>query len=152
MYCKRLLILSGIPFAGSGVASSALAFDKPRTKQVWESLGLPTAPMVVVNDLEQSDICIKRLGPELFVKPAHEGSSVGAHVVRGTDQLKVALEDALTYDTRVMVEPLLQCPEFTVGVVRGLALPVIGIKSKTAFMTTRPNINRMTPSIKFRLV
>ena len=51
--------------------------------------------MVVVNDLEQFDICIKRLGPELFVKPA-QGSSVGAHVVRGTDQLK-ALEDAQAY-------------------------------------------------------
>ena len=130
---QGLLCALGIPFTGSGVASSALAFDKPRTKQVWESLGLPTAPMVVVNDLEQSDICIKRLGPELFVKPAHEGSSVGAHVVRGSDQLKVALEDALTYDTRVLVEPLLPGPEFTVGVVRGLALPVIGIKSKTDF-------------------
>ncbi len=130
---QGLLCALGIPFTGSGVASSALAFDKPRTKQVWESLGLPTAPMVVVNDLEQFDICIKRLGPELFVKPAHEGSSVGAHVVRGTDQLKVALEDALTYDTRVLVEPLLPGPEFTVGVVRGLALPVIGIKSKTDF-------------------
>ena len=118
---QGLLCALGIPFTGSGVASSALAFDKPRTKQVWESLGLPTAPMVVVDHLEQSDICIKRLGPELFVKPAHEGSSVGAHVVRGSDQLKVALEDALTYDTRVLVEPLLPGPEFTVGIVRGLA-------------------------------
>jgi D-alanine-D-alanine ligase len=89
--------------------------------------------MVVVDHLEQSDICIKRLGPELFVKPAHEGSSVGAHVVRGSDQLQVALEDALTYDTRVLVEPLLPGPEFTVGIVRGFALPVIGIRSTTDF-------------------
>jgi D-alanine-D-alanine ligase len=130
---QGLLCALGIPFTGSGVASSALAFDKPRTKQVWESLGLPTAPMVVVDHLEQSDICIKRLGLELFVKPAHEGSSVGAHVVRGSDQLKVALEDALRYDTRVLVEPLLPGPEFTVGIVRGLALPVIGIRSTTDF-------------------
>ena len=130
---QGLLCALGIPFTGSGVASSALAFDKPRTKQVWESLGLPTAPMVVVDHLEQSDICIKRLGPELFVKPAHEGSSVGAHVVRSSDQLKVALEDALTYDTRVLVEPLLPGPEFTVGIVRGFALPVIGIRSTTDF-------------------
>lgn len=104
---QGLLCALGIPFTGSGVGASALALDKPRTKQVWESLGLPTAPMVVVNDLEQADICVKRLGPELFVKPAHEGSSVGAHAVHGADQLKVAIEDALKHDTRVLVEPLL---------------------------------------------
>ena len=92
---QGLLCALGIPFTGSGVGASALALDKPRTKQVWESLGLPTSPMVVVNDLEQADICIKRLGPELFVKPAHEGSSVGAHVVHGGVQLKAALIDAL---------------------------------------------------------
>ena len=69
---QGLLCALGIPFTGSGVGASALALDKPRTKQVWESLGLPTAPMVVVNDLEQAAICVKRLGPELFVKPAHD--------------------------------------------------------------------------------
>ena len=94
---QGLLCALGIPFTGSGVGASALAFDKPRTKQVWESLGLPTAPMVVVNDLEQADICVKRLGPELFVKPAHEGSSVGAHAVHGADQLKVAIEDGKSF-------------------------------------------------------
>jgi D-alanine-D-alanine ligase len=130
---QGLLCALGIPFTGSGVGASALALDKPRTKQVWESLGLPTAPMVVVNDVEQAEICVKRLGPELFVKPAHEGSSVGAHVVHGGHQLKAALIDALKYDTRVLVEPLLPGPEFTVGIVRGLALPVIGIRPSAEF-------------------
>ena len=130
---QGLLCALGVPFTGSGVGASALALDKPRTKQVWESLGLPTAPMVVVNDLEQADICVKRLGPELFVKPAHEGSSVGAHAVHGADQLKIAIEDALKHDTRVLVEPLLPGPEFTVGVVRGLALPIIGIRPSSEF-------------------
>ena len=38
---QGLLCALGIPFTGSGVGASALALDKPRTKQVWESLGLP---------------------------------------------------------------------------------------------------------------
>jgi len=130
---QGLLCALGIPFTGSGVGASALALDKPRTKQVWESLGLPTAPMVVVNELDQADICVKRLGPALFVKPAHEGSSVGAHVVHGEAQLQVALTDALQHDTRVLVEPLLPGPELTVGVVCGLALPVIGIQPSSGF-------------------
>ena len=32
-----------IPYTGSGVLGSALSMDKIRTKQVWQSLGLPTA-------------------------------------------------------------------------------------------------------------
>lgn len=130
---QGLLCMLGIPFTGSGVAASALSLDKPRAKQVWESLGLPTSPMVVVNDLNQAEICIKRLGPELFVKPAREGSSVGAHAVHGEAHLKDALEDALKYDARVLVEPLLLGPELTVGVIRDLALPVIGIKPASEF-------------------
>ena len=130
---QGLLCMLGIPFTGSGVGASALSLDKPRTKQVWESLGLPTSPMVVVNNLNQAEICIKRLGPELFVKPAHEGSSVGAHAAHGEAQLKSALKDALTYDVRVLVEPLLPGPELTVGVVCGLALPVIGIRTASEF-------------------
>ncbi len=130
---QGLLCALGIPFTGSGVGASALSLDKPRTKQVWESLGLPTSPMVVVNDLDQAEICIKRLGPELFVKPAHEGSSIGAHAVHGETHLKHALEDALKYDMRVLVEPLLPGPELTVGILRGLALPVIGIQPSSEF-------------------
>jgi len=130
---QGVLIALGIPFTGSGLAASALALDKPRTKQVWESLGLPTAPMVVVNDIDQADICIKRLGADVFVKPAHEGSSVGAFAVSGVDGLRAALAESLKHDSRVLVEPLLPGPEYTVGVVRGLALPVIGIRPASGF-------------------
>lgn len=130
---QGVLIALGIPFTGSGLAASALSLDKPRTKQIWESLGLPTAPMVVVTEVEQADICIKRLGQDVFVKPAHEGSSVGAFAVTGVDALREALSQALTHDSRALVEPLLPGPEYTVGVVRGLALPVIGIRPASGF-------------------
>lgn len=122
-----------IPYTGSGVGASALAFDKPRSKQIWESLGLPTAPMVVVDSVDQADICIKRLGSDLFVKPSREGSSVGAHRVQGLDALMEALTDALSYDPRALVEPCLPGPEFTVGILQGLALPVIGIRPASGF-------------------
>ncbi len=130
---QGVLCALDIPFTGSGLSASALTLDKPRTKQIWESMGLPTSPMVVVNDLDQAKICIKRLGDHLFVKPAREGSSIGAHPVLGLDQLVDALEDALTHDTHALVEPLLPGPEFTVGILKGLALPVICIESTNPF-------------------
>jgi D-alanine-D-alanine ligase len=122
-----------IPYTGSGVGASALAFDKPRSKQIWESLGLPTAPMVVVDSVDQAEICIKRLGSDLFVKPSREGSSVGAHRAQGLAALTTALTDALSFDDRALVEPSLPGPEYTVGIVQGLALPVIGIRPAHGF-------------------
>ena len=121
------LTLLGIPFTGSGIAASSLAMDKPRTKQIWQSLGLPTAPMVIVNNVDQADICLTRLGTQLFVKPAHEGSSIGSHLVSGRNSLQKALVDALDYDSHVLVEPYLDGPELTVGIIDGLALPVVEI-------------------------
>ena len=128
-----VLCALNIPYTGSGVGASALAFDKPKSKQIWESLGLPTAPMVVVDAIDQAEICIKRLGSDLFVKPSREGSSVGAHRVQGLQALTTALHDSLQYDPRALVEPCLPGPEYTVGIVRGLALPVIGIQPASGF-------------------
>jgi len=69
----------------------------------------------------------------VFVKPAHEGSSVGAFAVSGVDALRGALTQALAFDSHVLVEPMLPGPEYTVGIVRGLALPVIGIRPAKGF-------------------
>ena len=123
----------GIPLTGSGLAASALALDKPKTKLVWMATGLPTAPMMTVTTVAQADECITRLGKELFVKPAHEGSSVGAYAVRGPEALREALAKALLHDTEVLVEPCLPGPEYTVAVLQGQALPVIGIRPLSGF-------------------
>jgi len=130
---QGILSYLGIPYTGSGVAASALAMDKPRSKQIWQSLDLPTAPMVVVTDVSQADICIARLGYSLFVKPAHEGSSVGAFQVRSEAELVQALKSALALDSRVLVEPMLTGAEYTVGIVKDLALPVIRIEPAQGF-------------------
>ena len=130
---QGILSYLGIPYTGSGVAASALAMDKPRSKQIWQSLDLPTAPMVVVTALEQADICLARLGQHLFVKPAHEGSSFGAFQVRSEVELIAALKTALAMDTHVLVEPMLTGAEYTVGIVKDLALPVIRIEPSGGF-------------------
>ena len=74
---QGLLECLGIPYTGSGILASALAMDKLRTKQVWQSLGIPTPRHAVL--ASESD-CLQastELGFPLIVKPAHEGSSIG---------------------------------------------------------------------------
>lgn len=122
-----------IPFTGSGVAASALCLDKPKTKQIWQALGMPTAPMAVVQSVSEAAHCVQQLGESLFVKPAHEGSSVGAYSVTGQAALERALHDALSHDREVLVEPCLPGPEYTVGILKGRALPVIGIRPAGGF-------------------
>ncbi|MCO8166601.1 D-alanine--D-alanine ligase [Pseudomonas sp. 21LCFQ02] len=130
---QGLLECLGIPYTGSGVLASALAMDKLRTKQIWQSLGLPT-PLHRV--LASEDDCIftaTELGLPLIVKPAHEGSSIGMAKVSSVEELVAAWKVASTYDSQVMVEQWIEGPEFTVACLRGQVLPPIGLGTSHSF-------------------
>jgi len=117
----------GVPCTGSGVLGSALSMDKIRTKQVWESVGLPT-PRYVRHDV-RADIgnAIGTLGMPVVVKPSHEGSSVGITRVRAPADLAAAMQLAARYDGELIVEQLIEGEEYTVGILQGAALPSIRI-------------------------
>ena len=72
------LELMGIPYTGSGVMASALAMDKWRTKMVWLASGLPTPRYAILQADTDWAAVVADLGLPIFVKPAHEGSSMGA--------------------------------------------------------------------------
>lgn len=130
---QGLLECLGIPYTGSGVLASALGMDKLRTKQIWQSLGLPT-PLHRV--LASEDDCIftaTELGLPLIVKPAHEGSSIGMAKVSSVEELVAAWKVASTYDSQVMVEQWIEGPEFTVACLRGQVLPPIGLGTPHSF-------------------
>jgi len=76
-----------IPYTGSGVLASALAMDKFRTKLMWQAAGLPVPDYALLNaDSDFADI-EEELGLPIFVKPAHEGSSIGISKVKARDTL-----------------------------------------------------------------
>ena len=130
---QGLLECLGIPYTGSGILASALAMDKLRTKQVWQSLGIPTPRHAVL--ASESD-CLQastELGFPLIVKPAHEGSSIGMAKVNSVDELVAAWKDAATYDSQVLVEQWIRGPEFTVAVLRDQVLPPIALGTPHAF-------------------
>lgn len=131
------LQLLKIPYTGSRVLGSALAMDKIHTKQVWQSLGLPTAKYEIADkrhfEAGKCSAIMDKLGNEVMVKPAREGSSIGMARVTSAKQLETAVQDAFKYDNQVLLEQYIDGPEFTVSVLQGQALPSIRMSTPHTF-------------------
>ncbi|QXH36698.1 D-alanine--D-alanine ligase [Pseudomonas muyukensis] len=130
---QGLLECLGIPYTGSGILASALAMDKLRTKQVWQSLGIPTPRHAVLASAQDCVAASAELGFPLIVKPAHEGSSIGMAKVNSEQELVAAWQDAANYDSQVLVEQWIHGPEFTIAVLRGQVLPPIALGTPHVF-------------------
>ncbi|BDM24673.1 D-alanine--D-alanine ligase [Pseudomonas sp. LRP2-20] len=130
---QGLLECLGIPYTGSGILASALAMDKLRTKQVWQSLGIPTPRHAVLASERDCVAAGTELGFPLIVKPAHEGSSIGMAKVNSVEELVAAWKDAARYDSQVLVEQWIHGPEFTIAVLRGQVLPPIALGTPHVF-------------------
>ena len=130
---QGLLECLGIPYTGSGILASALAMDKLRTKQVWQSLGIPTPRHAVLASEHDCIAAGAELGFPLIVKPAHEGSSIGMAKVNSVEELVAAWQDAAKYDSQVLVEQWIHGPEFTIAVLRGQVLPPIALGTPHVF-------------------
>lgn len=127
----------GIPYTGSGVLGSALSMDKIHTKQVWQSLNLPTAEYKIIEksrfDTGSCEAIMAGLGNTAMVKPAREGSSIGMAKVTSATQLEIAILDAFKYDNHVLLEQFISGAEFTVAVLHGQALPSIRMSTPHVF-------------------
>ncbi len=130
---QGLLECAAIPYTGSGILASALGMDKLRTKQVWQSLGLPTPAYAILNSEDDCHTAAQQLGFPLIVKPAHEGSSIGMAKVNSVAELVSAWRSAATYDALVLVEQWIQGPEYTVAMLNGQILPPIGLGTPHVF-------------------
>ncbi len=126
---QGMLELLGIPYTGSGVMASALAMDKWRTKLVWLAGGLPTPRYRLLEAATDWAGVFGELGPTLFVKPAREGSSVGATKVSGADAdaLQQAFREAVKHDPLVLAEEFVAGQELTCAFVGDQALPLVRI-------------------------
>ncbi len=127
----------GIPYTGTGVLGSALAMDKVKSKQIWQSLGLSTAKYEIADKRHfEAGSCaciIERLGNEVMVKPAQEGSSIGMAKVTSANELVAAIEDAFKYDNKVLLEQYIEGNEYTVSVVKDRVLPSIRMSTPHVF-------------------
>jgi D-alanine---(R)-lactate ligase len=99
---QGLLELSGIPYAGCDVQSSALCMDKSLAYIVAGSAGIATPNFWTVTASENIDP--DQLTYPVFVKPARSGSSFGVSKVSRKEELPSALEAARQYDSKVLIE------------------------------------------------
>jgi len=103
-------------YVGSGVSASAQAMDKAVAKLLFTSSGMKVADGVAVNEQDWHSK-ISSLSYPVFVKPSSGGSSRGTHKVKSAAGLKVAIEDALLYDTKVLIETAIKGREIECAVL-----------------------------------
>jgi D-alanine-D-alanine ligase len=130
---QAVLEVLGLPYTGSGVMASALSMDKLRTKLCWQGMGLTTPKWFVMQNEQDIDTCIAKLGFPVIVKPAQEGSSIGMSKANNQEELIAALQTALPYHCDVYAEQWVQGNEYTVGVLNGEALPAIRLQTPNEF-------------------
>jgi D-alanine-D-alanine ligase len=125
-----------IPYTLSDPLTMALCLDKAMTKRIWQREGLPTPAFVVIGDLADIDQATSSLPNfPLFVKPVHEGSSMGIgpqSIVTGAQALYERVQFILEqYKQPALVEEYLPGREFTVGILgNGSKARVLGVTSR----------------------
>lgn len=107
--------MTGIPYAGCNVLASANGMDKITMKMILAESGIPVIDYTWFSDKEWFDAqerVIERvetkLSYPLIVKPADSGSSVGISAVHDRKELIEAVENAVTYSKRIIVEKLVE--------------------------------------------
>lgn len=123
----------GVPFTGSGMAASAVAMDKLRTKWMWRGAGLPTPDFVWISDNNPFDREAFSIPFPVIVKPSHEGSSIGMRKVGNLSDLEEAVAYAQQFDSEVLIEQWITGSEFTAGILNGEALPLIRLETSHDF-------------------
>lgn len=100
----------GIPYVGSGVIGSALGQDKVILKQVLRDANIPVVNSFYFYDndyLTDKDKILddtKKLGYPVVVKPACLGSSVGITYVKDNKGIESAIDEAISYDRKILIE------------------------------------------------
>ncbi|QCI25431.1 D-alanine--D-alanine ligase [Buchnera aphidicola (Sitobion avenae)] len=129
-----------IPYTGSGIMSSSISIDKFRTKLLWKSRGLLTAPDIYISKKKNIasiyPLIVKKtlkLGFPVLIKPNNQGSSIGITLVSCLDQLKNAIKIAFSYDNNILIEKFIKGKEYTISILGEKVLPSIHISTKNNF-------------------
>ncbi|MDR0396110.1 MAG: D-alanine--D-alanine ligase [Oscillospiraceae bacterium] len=109
---QGVLELMNVPYTSSGLVGSSVGMDKIAMKQLFRGMGFPILDFQWTSrgewDARREDVLsgieAKMVYP-MFVKPANLGSSIGIAKAKDRGELADAMEVALSYDRRALVEP-----------------------------------------------
>lgn len=130
---QGMLDVLQIPYTGSGVLGSALAMDKLRTKQLWKGMGLPTPDYQILNNKQDCQQAVERLGLPLMVKPVLEGSSIGMSKVHSDKDIVQAWQTASQCVGTVIAEKFITGNEYTAAILGTEVLPMIRLETPRDF-------------------
>jgi D-alanine-D-alanine ligase len=133
---QGFLEILGLPYVGSAVHASACAMDKILAKHLFRNAGLPVARDTIIQRQVGASLAVKQVwetfGSQVVVKPSRQGSALGVRFPRELSEFEAALEEAFSYDERVLVEERVEGREITVGILErnGIeALPVLEVRT-----------------------
>ena len=116
---QGMLEMLKVPYVGCGVLASSVGMDKVYTKIIFEKAGIPQAPYiyikrkddeyVIINEnFEEEEFKLEKITDKLqypmFIKPSNSGSSVGVKKATNNQELKMAIQYAGEYDSKILVE------------------------------------------------
>lgn len=133
---QSLLEMRGIKYTGSGILTSSLAMDKAMTKIVIQHFGVST-PEWLVADIKEKDYSAypdevrTKLGYPCVIKPNDQGSSVSLTICKKDEDVIPAINLALQYSDKALIEKFIPGRELTVAVLDGVALPILEIVPKS---------------------
>lgn len=121
---QGLFEIANVPYTGCGVLASSVGMDKLTTKALLDEAGISVIPYLGFNKHawdQNADEVMHRILSELelpvFIKPSNMGSSVGVSKVKKKDELKKAIEFALEFDHRILVEKALNVRELECSIL-----------------------------------
>ncbi len=133
---QSILELLDLPYTGSDVLASALAWDKPIAKGIYRRAGIPTPDHVSLSAQAFRDVGVSaaisriadELGFPLVVKPATGGSALGVARVERVETLPGAIVGSFSYAEAVLIERYVAGTEVAVSVLAGEPLPAVEIQ------------------------
>ncbi len=129
---QGILEYAGVPYTGSGVLGSSIAFDKLISKTILEHNNIPTPEYKVLSKKDSNTLNTPPFIP-CVVKPPNQGSSIGIGIVKEISQWKPALEEAFKYSEEILVERFIEGKLLAIGVNTGKSLPIVHIEPKSGF-------------------
>ncbi len=121
---QGLLKMANLPFVGCDVLASAVAMDKVIAKQLFFQNNIPSADFIYFlgSAWKKSSDTItegvkKEIGFPCFIKPANSGSSVGVCKAHNEDDFPSLVDQACTYDRKILVEKYIPARELECSVL-----------------------------------
>ncbi len=132
---QSLLEIKKIKYTGSGILASALAMDKCASKVLFKHFDVNTAEWIpVIFNKFEIDSIKKEIEDRIFypcvIKPNDQGSTIGLSICKNPDEVEDAINLALKYSNKALIETFIDGYELTVGILEDIVLPPLEIKPK----------------------